>query len=235
LRKGFRADVDSYSAFFENDRATRTGLTGYLRERGLRRVFLAGLALDYCVRYSAEDAIKAGFAATVVAGMVAGADSIDDLDVSYARAWQSAHRLPERPRAVEMDARLHAERIALRPRRQRTWSAPVRHCPMARWSATPTRWGCCLAHGFRPLLHPAPATTAGQPRPTRVKRAAQPGQSSSSAAPQRQVTTNDRPRVTPAGRSVITALPSLRSADQKSWIAYFCGHGYRKLALTISC
>lgn len=66
LRKGFRAEVDSYSAFFENDRVTPTGLTGYLRERGFRRLFLAGLALDYCVRYSAEDAIKGGFEATVV-------------------------------------------------------------------------------------------------------------------------------------------------------------------------
>ena len=66
LRKGFRADVDSYSAFFENDRATPTGLTGYLRERGFRRLFLAGLALDYCVRFSAEDAVKGGFAATVI-------------------------------------------------------------------------------------------------------------------------------------------------------------------------
>ncbi len=66
LRKGFRAEVDSYSAFFENDRTTPTGLTGYLHERGFRRLFFAGLALDYCVRYSAEDAIKGGFAATVV-------------------------------------------------------------------------------------------------------------------------------------------------------------------------
>jgi nicotinamidase/pyrazinamidase len=66
LRKGFRAEVDSYSAFFENDRATPTGLAGYLRERGLRRLFLAGLALDYCVRYSAEDAARGGFAASIV-------------------------------------------------------------------------------------------------------------------------------------------------------------------------
>ena len=49
IRKGFRAEIDSYSAFFENDRRTPTGLGGYLRERGFRRVFLAGLATDYCV------------------------------------------------------------------------------------------------------------------------------------------------------------------------------------------
>jgi len=49
--KGFRPTIDSYSAFYENDRKTPTGLAGYLRERGLRRVFAAGLALDFCVRY----------------------------------------------------------------------------------------------------------------------------------------------------------------------------------------
>lgn len=72
LRKGFRADIDSYSAFFENDRKTPTGLTGYLRERGFRRVFLAGLALDYCVRHSAEDAVRGGFSATVIADACRG-------------------------------------------------------------------------------------------------------------------------------------------------------------------
>ncbi len=56
LRKGFRREIDSYSAFFENDRTTPTGLFGYLRERKLTRVFLAGLAYDYCVAYSALDA-----------------------------------------------------------------------------------------------------------------------------------------------------------------------------------
>ncbi len=66
VRKGFRRDIDSYSAFHENDRTTPTGLSGYLRERGLGRVILAGLALDFCVRWSAEDAHKGGFAAVVV-------------------------------------------------------------------------------------------------------------------------------------------------------------------------
>lgn len=66
LRKGFRREVDSYSAFFENDRATPTGLAGYLRERGFRRVVVAGLALDFCVRYSVEDARRLGFEAAVV-------------------------------------------------------------------------------------------------------------------------------------------------------------------------
>jgi nicotinamidase/pyrazinamidase len=66
LRKGFRSRVDSYSAFFENDRTTPTGLAGYLRERGLTRLVLAGLATDYCVAYSALDAARLGFAATVL-------------------------------------------------------------------------------------------------------------------------------------------------------------------------
>jgi nicotinamidase/pyrazinamidase len=66
LRKGFRKDIDSYSAFRENDRITRTGLTGYLRERGLGRIFLAGLAYDYCVRFSAIDSMQAGFETYVV-------------------------------------------------------------------------------------------------------------------------------------------------------------------------
>jgi nicotinamidase/pyrazinamidase len=66
LRKGFRREIDSYSAFFENDRTTATGLAGYLGERGLSRVFLAGLAYDYCVGYSALDARRLGFSAVIL-------------------------------------------------------------------------------------------------------------------------------------------------------------------------
>ena len=65
LRKGYHREIDSYSAFYENDRKTATGLAGYLRERGFTRVFLAGLAFDFCVRYSAEDARHEGFEAIV--------------------------------------------------------------------------------------------------------------------------------------------------------------------------
>ena len=65
IRKGFRPAIDSYSAFFENDRATPTGLAGYLRERGLSDLTFVGLATDYCVAYSALDAVRQGFAATV--------------------------------------------------------------------------------------------------------------------------------------------------------------------------
>jgi nicotinamidase/pyrazinamidase len=65
IRKGFRTAIDSYSAFFENDRATPTGLGGYLRERGLRRLVMAGLATDFCVAYSALDAARLGFQVAV--------------------------------------------------------------------------------------------------------------------------------------------------------------------------
>lgn len=74
LRKGYHRTIDSYSAFFENDRATRTGLTGYLRERGLARVFVAGLAFDFCVRYSAEDAHREGFDTVVIEDACRGID-----------------------------------------------------------------------------------------------------------------------------------------------------------------
>ena len=66
LRKGFCPMVDSYSAFQENDRVTTMGLDAWLRARGFKRVFLAGLATDYCVAWSAEDAVAAGFEAVVV-------------------------------------------------------------------------------------------------------------------------------------------------------------------------
>lgn len=83
IRKGFRAEIDSYSAFFENDRRTPTGLAGYLRERGFRRVFLAGLATDYCVHYSALDARRAGFDVVVIED----ACRAIDLEGSLARAF----------------------------------------------------------------------------------------------------------------------------------------------------
>jgi nicotinamidase/pyrazinamidase len=66
LRKGFRREIDSYSAFLENDHATPTGLAGYLRERGLKRLFLCGLAYDFCVRFSAIDGAALGFECIVI-------------------------------------------------------------------------------------------------------------------------------------------------------------------------
>jgi nicotinamidase/pyrazinamidase len=65
LRKGFRPAIDSYSAFFENDRRTQTGLDGYLRDRGLSHLVLAGLATDFCVAYSALDAARLGYDVTL--------------------------------------------------------------------------------------------------------------------------------------------------------------------------
>jgi nicotinamidase/pyrazinamidase len=66
IRKGFRRDIDSYSAFFENDYRTPTGLAGYLRERGLEELHFAGLAWDFCVAWSAVDAVRQGFDVTVI-------------------------------------------------------------------------------------------------------------------------------------------------------------------------
>jgi nicotinamidase/pyrazinamidase len=83
IRKGFRGGIDSYSAFYENDRRTPTGLAGYLRERGFARIFLVGLATDFCVHYSAVDARREGFEAVVVES---GCRAID-LAGSLAAAW----------------------------------------------------------------------------------------------------------------------------------------------------
>jgi nicotinamidase/pyrazinamidase len=74
LRKGTHRKIDSYSAFFENDHKTSTGLAGYLRERELKTLFFVGLAFDFCVRYSAEDACKAGFEAFVIEEACRGID-----------------------------------------------------------------------------------------------------------------------------------------------------------------
>ena len=82
LRKGFRGAIDSYSAFFENDRRTATGLAGYLRERGLTDLVLAGLATDFCVAFSALDAARLGFRVSVVTD----ATRAIDLDGSLADA-----------------------------------------------------------------------------------------------------------------------------------------------------
>jgi nicotinamidase/pyrazinamidase len=94
LRKGFRPAIDSYSAFQENDRQTPTGLAGYLRERGFPRIFLAGLAYDYCVRYSALDAVNAGFEALVIEDAcraVGLPGSVADTNLAFAAA--GVHRI----------------------------------------------------------------------------------------------------------------------------------------------
>ncbi len=66
IRKGFRHAIDSYSTFFENDRRTPTGLDGWLRQRGFDRIFLTGLATDFCVAWSAEDAVRLGYDVVVI-------------------------------------------------------------------------------------------------------------------------------------------------------------------------
>jgi nicotinamidase/pyrazinamidase len=83
IRKGYRTQIDSYSAFLEADGRTPTGLAGYLRERGLGHVFLVGLATDFCVAWSALDARRAGFGATVVEDATRGIDT----GGSLAKAW----------------------------------------------------------------------------------------------------------------------------------------------------
>ena len=80
LRKGYRPDIDSYSAFFENDRSTATGLEGYLKSRGILDVTLVGLATDYCVAYSALDAARLGFAVSVDTGLCRAIDMDGSLD-----------------------------------------------------------------------------------------------------------------------------------------------------------
>jgi len=85
IRKGFRQSIDSYSAFFENDRRTPTGLAGYLRDRGLQRIFLVGLATDFCVHYSAMDARLLSFDTVLIE---AGCRAID-LDGSLDEARQA--------------------------------------------------------------------------------------------------------------------------------------------------
>lgn len=84
IRKGFRREIDSYSAFFENDQQTVTGLSGYLRQRGLTHVFLAGLATDFCVQYSALDAMKEGFETVVIEDACRAIDNEGSLDAAIA-------------------------------------------------------------------------------------------------------------------------------------------------------
>jgi nicotinamidase/pyrazinamidase len=83
IRKGYRPQVDSYSAFLEADRKTKTGLAGYLKERGISRVFLVGLATDFCVAWSALDARREGFEALVIEDATRGIDA----GGSLGKAW----------------------------------------------------------------------------------------------------------------------------------------------------
>lgn len=84
LRKGFRPEIDSYSAFFENDHRTSTGLEGYLRSRGATRLTFVGLATDFCVGWSAMDAARLGFAVTVRLDLCRAIDADGSLDTALA-------------------------------------------------------------------------------------------------------------------------------------------------------
>jgi nicotinamidase/pyrazinamidase len=100
IRKGWRREVDSYSGFIEGDGKTRTGLEGYLRERGITRVFVCGLATDFCVAWTALDARKLGFDATVIED---GCRAIDTQG-SLAAAWGSMDKAGvQRMRSADLD------------------------------------------------------------------------------------------------------------------------------------
>ncbi|MFC3612704.1 bifunctional nicotinamidase/pyrazinamidase [Lutimaribacter marinistellae] len=93
LRKGFRRHIDSYSAFFENDRSTPTGLEGYLRTRGIERITLAGLATDFCVQFSAVDGARLGFDVDVVMDACRAIDLDGSLAVATATMKDAGIRL----------------------------------------------------------------------------------------------------------------------------------------------
>jgi nicotinamidase/pyrazinamidase len=96
VRKGDDPAVDSYSALYENDHSTSTGLAGYLRERALRRLFLVGLATDFCVLYSALDARREGFDVCVVEDGVRGIDLRGSLERAWVRMRErGVHRVRE--------------------------------------------------------------------------------------------------------------------------------------------
>lgn len=92
VRKGYRREIDSYSAFCEADGITRTGLADYLHERGFKRIFIAGLATDFCVAYSAVDSRKAGFETIVVEDACRAIDTSGSLAVAWSRMNEAGVR-----------------------------------------------------------------------------------------------------------------------------------------------
>ncbi|MEX0746589.1 MAG: bifunctional nicotinamidase/pyrazinamidase [Rhodothermales bacterium] len=105
IRKGFRKEIDSYSAFFENDHETPTGLTGYLRERGIDTLFIAGLATDFCVHWSAVDGRKHGFEVYVIEDASRGIDTMGSMNYALLRIKESG---------AELITAEHASRVATR-------------------------------------------------------------------------------------------------------------------------
>ncbi len=96
IRKGFRPQIDSYSAFFENDRSTVTGLDGYLRSRGLDSLTMVGLATDFCVAYSAQDAARLAYNVRVVEAACRAIDLDGSLDAARRAMTQAGVELLER-------------------------------------------------------------------------------------------------------------------------------------------
>lgn len=105
LRKGFRRQIDSYSAFFENDQKTPTGLGGYLRERGITTLYMAGLATDFCVRWSAEDGRRLGFEVHVVADATRGIDVDGSLALAFDAMGQCGARRTTMAELIGQDVR----------------------------------------------------------------------------------------------------------------------------------
>lgn len=89
IRKGFRKNIDSYSGFFENDHLTGTGLAGYLKERNIKTLYIAGLAADFCVKWTVLDARKLGFQVHVVTDAVRGLDVNGSLDQAWRKMSES--------------------------------------------------------------------------------------------------------------------------------------------------
>ena len=103
IRKGFRKEIDSYSAFFENDHMTVTGLAGYLRERGIQTIYIAGLATDFCVHWSAVDGRKLGFDVFVVEDASRGIDTNGSMDLAFKNMRASGAELISAAQAMAAD------------------------------------------------------------------------------------------------------------------------------------
>lgn len=104
IRKGFRKEIDSYSAFFENDHETPTGLTGYLRERGIDTLYIAGLATDFCVHWSAVDGRKLGFEVHVVKDASRGIDTNGSMEEAMKRIRGSGAHVVTADEAISVTA-----------------------------------------------------------------------------------------------------------------------------------
>jgi len=89
IRKGFRPGIDSYSAFYENDKITKTGLKGYLDSLNIETVFITGLATDFCVKWTALDAIKCGYRTYVVNDAVKGIDIENSVDIAMKEMYEA--------------------------------------------------------------------------------------------------------------------------------------------------